>query len=494
MNRDAWPGALGLGVFALALWAQPDGVIGSFFDDGVYVVLAKGLAEGQGFRNIHLPDAPPGVHYPILYPALLSLLWRLWPSFPDNVALFQLFDAAVLGASAWVLARYAARSGLPPLARYTALVLGFSAFPLLTLVGVRFSEPLFLLIALAAVAVADREVVSRRTAVLAGALCGLSFLARSVGLAVIAGVTLALFLRRERRAAAIALAVALAFVLPWMAWTASRADQIDPRIAANYGTYVSEARQAGLGALVSGLDLRALAPVARLVIPVLPAVLWYLLALLLVGAVGWGAWRLAPRMGALVTTAALYALMISLWPYVPDRFMWIMLPVIALFLAEGMRAAWRSGPVLRGAAVVLAIVIAVGYLRREANSVAYRHFVRTAEDGGRFIALLSPAIATGTPDSAIVATEAEAAVYLYSGRRTVPSALFRWEGRGTVDLSPETTVGYFCDMRVTHVALSAGEGGVAPVVAMLEARNDSSVVPLFRLSFGPALYRFRCPQ
>ena len=99
--HELFPGLLGLGVFAVALWAQPHAFVGVFYDDGIYVTLAKALAEGEGYRYIHLPGAPPGVHFPILYPATLSLLWRLWPVFPQNVTLFQLFDSAVFGVAAF---------------------------------------------------------------------------------------------------------------------------------------------------------------------------------------------------------------------------------------------------------------------------------------------------------------------------------------------------------------------------------------------------------
>src|SRR5947207_1431698 len=82
----------GVVVFITALWAQPGGLVGGFYDDGIYVSLAKALAEGHGYRNIHLPGAMVSVHYPPLYPVLLAILFRLWPSFPENVVLFQMFD------------------------------------------------------------------------------------------------------------------------------------------------------------------------------------------------------------------------------------------------------------------------------------------------------------------------------------------------------------------------------------------------------------------
>ena len=70
---------LALGVFAascvmLAIGPWPVGV---FQDDGIYAVLAKSLATGEGYRFIQMPGAPNATHYPPGYPLLLALLWKL---------------------------------------------------------------------------------------------------------------------------------------------------------------------------------------------------------------------------------------------------------------------------------------------------------------------------------------------------------------------------------------------------------------------------------
>ena len=72
----------------LALLQTP--AAGTFHDDGVYLVTAKALAEGQGYRIISLPSEPPQTKYPILFPWLVSLVWHLNPSFPANLPWLRL--------------------------------------------------------------------------------------------------------------------------------------------------------------------------------------------------------------------------------------------------------------------------------------------------------------------------------------------------------------------------------------------------------------------
>src|SRR5258708_39392465 len=65
------------------------GVCGVYHDDGIYISTAKALADGRGYRLINLPVAPFQTKYPILYPAVLAIIWRLWPAFPDNLMAMQ---------------------------------------------------------------------------------------------------------------------------------------------------------------------------------------------------------------------------------------------------------------------------------------------------------------------------------------------------------------------------------------------------------------------
>lgn len=499
MSRDSghhefWPGLLALGVFAVSLWAQPSALVGVFYDDGIYVVLAKALAEGEGYRYLHLPGAPPGVHYPILYPAVLSFLWRMWPAFPQNVALFQLFDSAALAVAAGLIAKHARRWNVPPVAQYVSLPLAFVAFPLLTLVGVRFSEPLFLALLAGALVLADRKEVSGARGAAAGLLAGLAALTRSIGIAAVASIPVVLWLGGKRKPAVAALVGSVVLLGPWVIWLFLHGDAVDSRIASNYGTYLAAAGQTGLFGILGGIDFGVFAPLAKLTLPALPAWIWLPLAGVMAATVVWGAVVVAPRVPVFVTTLGLYLAIVTVWPFGPDRFVWIVLPWMAMLAVVGSIAAWRKGSWTRWPVVVLGLCVSVGYPRREAVSLWHRQFAATAEGITAPFSVLVPAIIAELEPSAVVASEDEALVYLYTGRHSVPSYLFRWSGRSTVALPRDSAVGFMCDMGVTHLALSGPAAPVAPLVDELAQGSDSTLSLLFRVTNGPALYEFRCPD
>src|SRR3979411_3054568 len=75
------------GYFAYTYRAMPH--LGSYHDDAVYWISAESLAQGHGYRIAHLPENPPQTKYPPLYPALLSLIWRVNGAFPNNLPLLM---------------------------------------------------------------------------------------------------------------------------------------------------------------------------------------------------------------------------------------------------------------------------------------------------------------------------------------------------------------------------------------------------------------------
>src|SRR3990170_7346602 len=78
--------------------------VGVYHDDGIYLVTGKALAEGKGYRIISLPGELLQTKYPILFPAVLSVAWKIFPKFPEN-ALF-LKTIPFLSAILWLWLSY----------------------------------------------------------------------------------------------------------------------------------------------------------------------------------------------------------------------------------------------------------------------------------------------------------------------------------------------------------------------------------------------------
>src|SRR5215470_20118829 len=93
-----WVILFGLLVGGASYWSSNKEMQGLFGDDGVYAVVAKSLSEGEGYRLISLPTAPDQTKYPFFYSYILSLLWSLYPKFPDNIGLLKAANAGFLAA------------------------------------------------------------------------------------------------------------------------------------------------------------------------------------------------------------------------------------------------------------------------------------------------------------------------------------------------------------------------------------------------------------
>ena len=198
-----YPLAAGAIVAAIALAAITAVPVGVFWDDGVYLIGAKSLATGAGYRFLHLPGAPPAVHFPPGWPAVLAVVWRLGPAFPGNVVLLKLVNPLLLAAGAALACWYGVnRLRVPPLVAAAAAVVFAAALPVMVMAGVLFSEPLFFVVLLIALALADRAADRGgwRPALEAGVAAGILALVRSAGLTLLPALVIALLLARRRRA------------------------------------------------------------------------------------------------------------------------------------------------------------------------------------------------------------------------------------------------------------------------------------------------------
>ena len=212
--------------------------VGVFHDDAMYLILARALATGQGYRWINLPDAPVASHFPPGFPLVLAALWKLSPAFPANVALFKSFNVICLALCSVLVAQLvrerfdSARWGLG------VGILSAIGMPFLVLVTMVLSEPLFLALALLALLLGERLLAAGeqpRRAFLIGILIAASMLVRAHGV-VLAIAFVAVLLKRGRgREAAVAALGILVVVLPWQLWAAENAAALPAPLEGNYG-------------------------------------------------------------------------------------------------------------------------------------------------------------------------------------------------------------------------------------------------------------------
>jgi hypothetical protein len=222
--------------------AMNDLPVGGFFDDAFYVILAKSLATGHGYRNLNLPGAPLATHYPPGYPLFLAALWRLWPAFPANVILFKFANVAFLGVVAAFAGRVAREQlELPVAVTLVATIAGTATTPALYLSSMVLSEPMFLALTLPLLLWAERVIARDERdlglALVLGACSGLLFLVRSQAIAVIAAVSVVYALRRRWCESGTALAAGIVVALPWLLWVAAHDADVPSLLRGDYGSY-----------------------------------------------------------------------------------------------------------------------------------------------------------------------------------------------------------------------------------------------------------------
>lgn len=443
-------------------------LVGVFYDDGLYAGLALALSQGLGYVHPHLPGLPGAVHYPPLYPLVLTPFFGLLPVDAAAVGaklLNLLLAAAGAGLIAWHARRHdllgaAAPSWLAPAVVAAAAL----AIPVLTTQSVLFAEPLFVLLLAGAVLLADDARV-----IPAGVATALAVLTRSIGIAAGAGIVLYLLLvRRERpRRALLALAPAALAGAAWGLWVVTQQRGIDPALALNYGSYGEVLKQAGLSAVgVSAPDLPR--PLAAITLGWLPAApLVWLFALPALAILGYGLALLARRSSIGLTLLG-YLAILAVWPYPPDRFLWAVLPWLALAWTAGAVALWRYAR-LRAPVAAVSAVLAIGYARYEARGFAGRWWAGAARAISANFRELLPAL-RALPADAVLATDDEALVWLYTGRTAVPLYLYQYRGRATLEPAPAAHRAYLRRMGVTHVVLaSASADGARELRALLTA-------------------------
>lgn len=362
MRRFLGAAVLLAAVFALyAAAIRPDS-FGFYHDDGIYVVTAKGLATGQGYKVISLPGEPVQTKSPPFHPFLLSLIWRANPEFPDNLTAMMLLSALGALASSCLAWRYLTRHGYASkkLALLIAALFAINWRTVILASGI-YSEMFYTALSIGALHLAEEYGKERKKwahAVALGGAIGFAFLTRSAGIALLVAIGAYYILRVRSWRMARPLVLGSLFVIAWIVWGYVNRPTVGGINAAYHESYlqtlaevVREAGEGGDASAVAALfnivgrnavmSVLVTTPLIVLGIPydwpkyvpqdlhiIVIALLLFSLVFILKGffRLRAGSFRL------LHWYVMVYAALHLLWPYrVHDRFLMPIVPFLLLF-------------------------------------------------------------------------------------------------------------------------------------------------------------------
>lgn len=218
-----------------------DHAAGLIVDDAWYVLLAKALASGQGFRLISsaatpiLPTVPPG------FPAMLAPVFWIKSAFPDNLILLKLVSIVAMGIAAVATYRDYVRNRDvdASIALWLTAIVALTPALVFLATSTVMSECVFLcvqMLALVAIERASRDDRDRAGLIaIAALLAAVTYLVRITGLALIAAAIVYFISRGQRRRALIFAAVVALSAGPWELYARTHQPTADER-AAHGGT------------------------------------------------------------------------------------------------------------------------------------------------------------------------------------------------------------------------------------------------------------------
>ncbi len=499
-------------VAGLGLWAQNPSLVGVNYDDGIYALLARAVADGDGYRLTYLPLNIPGVKYPPVYPLSLVPFWELIGSQEAALNAMKLANGIYIGLAAGLFAFLLAELGILslPLAAAVALI-GYASGSMMLVSTGLLSEPLYLIIVPLALLTVDRggEASSSSRVAAAAALAGLAALTRTVGLALVAAALVAIWRRCGRRRLWLAAAVAALILAPWLAFTMALGREVPDYLVPHYGSYVqlylsnlSETPLAALsiiftnvGAILQTLGGKFLSGSAALVQSLIGASILILAAL--------GARRHFRSAPATAVYPWLYLGIVSAWSFPPFRFVFVLFPLLLALATAGLiglvgrteeKASGASSAWVRfrlAPAVPVVGLLLLGFLGfREGRSLHRRVW-----DGSQYRKTVLGAevidwVKANTDPGDVIAYEFDPLIALHTGRRAVPNnyeAVHQWYRRGPAPVEP--LVRLLRGMKVDYLAVRRDIPAAAEPIDALMGRYPRSLMLLHVTEGGALIFK-----
>ncbi|HEU5154610.1 MAG TPA: hypothetical protein VFU03_07770 [Gemmatimonadales bacterium] len=433
-------------------------LVGAWNDDGVYTVLGKSLAEGHGYRSLHLVGDPVQVKYPPGFPVLLALFWKLTGSLDGVQRAVSLLHPIVIGAVAGLLWRLGRERFQVP----RILLAAFVIAPLLFDASIQYftiplSEPWFML-GWAAVlvtwylpsrpAATERPLGARQRDPgarksfraepwIPALLASFTTLFRTQGIVLVVGVLAAVWLRKRRRGHGIV--VTLVALGPLVVWKILHAMMIRrgpladlPDEGGYLGWFAGNGVLGSLKAVATGVASNAAKYLEQLGPYLLGnasagRLLAALLLLMLLGGTLAALRRYPFLAGSVVGGIAV----VLVWPFAQDRLLLSTLP----FLGLAACVTFERLSAVRNRWFVPGLALATGLLlirqvtvhrealdafsnRKPARFYSPTHLLPLTS---RYLASASRWVIANTGEQDHLLIDYPAAIYLYTGRKTVPA-------------------------------------------------------------------------
>ena len=386
--------AASIGLFLVVGWLSlSTGDFGAFHDDGIYAVTARSLAVTGEYRITSLPGEPFQRKYPVVFPAMLAVVWRIAGDFPANIVWLKavsLLAGAVflsltfgllrsVGSSAWTAAVITGVCAVLPATGESAnQVMSELAYGAISMGALWLLER------------AVRESPSPGLGLAAGWVTGLAYQTRTVGLALVLTMILVMAWRRRWRVLAggiLGVGLAVGLCRLWQG-PASEVPLAYEYYVEYGGWFLHAVRDLGWRFAVivplQNLFLFALSVVQTALpgtydfIGSVPKQFVIVVAIAVVVAVALGTaliWSmLVPgwihrRREAWAIYLLLYFAIILVFPWPPGvRFIVPVLPLILLAIREGFQSVRPSARMVRVTATIAGVIVVVsavagGYIR-----------------------------------------------------------------------------------------------------------------------------------
>ena len=417
-------------VVAIFNWDLPS--LGAYHDDGVYLVTAKAIAQGKGYRIESLPDERLQTKYPPAFPLMLAFVWRLLPHFPENAVGFLILAWMALPTLLLLQARMLADLEF----RFASQVLAclcILAYPGTLLLSVTLLSDLWfscdVLFALLLAERASKLDAHWKFSCAAGLAAALAYLTKSAGIVLLPSIASVMIFKGRWRNALVFCAAFGPAVAIWSGWSLTHPHPVADYNDIFYSSYLQEfAYKKGVASLFQHLIVRVGEFLLRLGNVIVPEFLsgvvfdWLRRLVGIIGVAGVVRLCWLGRTWHYAAFAALYAIEICVWP--SALFPRYMLPVLPLWIAGLLALPQYYRPATAGNrhpnnlpvwGPVATAMLAFFYLVQCIVGIHTATFWRS-ERGALENAYAW--IAGNVPEAASVVAFRDPLLYLYTGRHT----------------------------------------------------------------------------